>query len=64
MADERDREGKPAKLDKVPGRQTRLEQAHRANMLKRKAKVKAKPRGSEGPAMPPEGTPPKEGGQG
>ena len=60
MADERAREGKPAKPDKASTRQARLEQALRANLLKRKAKA----RGSEGPAMPPEGTPPKEGGQG
>ena len=58
MADERDREGKPGKPEKPGGRQARLEQALRANLLKRKAKVKAKP------AMPPDGTPPKEGGQG
>jgi hypothetical protein len=60
MADEREREGKPGKTEKAGGRQARLEQALRANLLKRKAKA----RGSEGPAMPAEGTPPKEGGQG
>lgn len=59
MADERDREGKPAKPDKAPGRQARLEQALRANLLKRKNKA----RGSEGPTISPDGTPPKEGGQ-
>ncbi|ODS03718.1 hypothetical protein AUC71_08060 [Methyloceanibacter marginalis] len=63
MADERDREGKPAKPDKAPGREARLEQALRANLLKRKAKVKTKARGAEGPAISPDGTPPKEGGQ-
>jgi hypothetical protein len=63
MADERDREGKPDKPDKAPGRQARLEQALRANLLKRKAKVKTKSRGAEGSAISPDGTPPKEGGQ-
>ncbi len=62
MADERDREGKPAKPDKAPARQARLEQALRANLLKRKAR-KAEARGSEGAAISPDGTPPKEGGQ-
>jgi len=63
MADERDREGKPAKPDKAPARQARLEQALRANLLKRKARVKAKAGCSEGPAISPDGTLPKEGGQ-
>ena len=63
MADERDREGKPDKPDKAPGRQARLEQALRANLVKRKAKVKTKARGAKGPAVSPDGTPPKEGGQ-
>jgi|GEM_PF-2294740 len=62
MADELDREGKPAKPDKAPARQARLEQALRANLLKRKAR-KVKARGSEGPAVSPDRTPPKEGGQ-
>jgi len=63
MADERDREEKPAKPDKAPARQARLEQALRANLLKRKEKVKTNARSREGPAISPDGTPPKEGGQ-
>ena len=54
MADQRDTEGKPGKTSKADGRQARLEQALRANLLKRKAKDRV---GQAAPA------PPKEGGQ-
>ena len=41
MSDKRDRAGKPEKADKGQGRQARLEQALRANLLKRKGKARA-----------------------
>jgi hypothetical protein len=49
MDDRRDRGGKPEKAGK-PGRQARLEQALRANLLKRKEKA----RGLKSPPLPPE----------
>lgn len=50
MGDARDRGGKPEKADKGQGRQARLEQALRANLLKRKKKA----RGPKSPSPPSE----------
>jgi len=54
MDDRRDKAGKPEKATATDGREARLEQALRANLLKRKAKVRAD---KSDPA------PPEEGGQ-
>jgi hypothetical protein len=54
MGDERDREKRPGKAGKADVHQARLEQALRANLLKRKAKDRARE---------PASAPPKEGGQ-
>jgi hypothetical protein len=54
MADQSDRAGKPGKTKKTADRQARLEQALRANLLKRKAKGREGKRASASP---------KEGGQ-
>jgi hypothetical protein len=62
MADRSDEDKAPGAPDKAAARQARLEQALRANLLKRKAKKKEKARDKAKPGEAERG-PPEEGGQ-